>query len=321
MRRTTGVDGDRDLADARAHLACLLDALDDVRGRADPDVVLVDELLERQLVERLHDPCGVEAVVGLDEILGRRLVVLGQRRAVAADEADDPVAGLAERRLAVLVEMARVDPDDVGLRAVLGALGAVEVELLLERDVREQRRHGDAPAVLRRELVRAVGGATERDAELPLRERHDLGVGDLEVGAVPREPLVVERLEEQIDCLLVAGPRMLVERNAGLGGIQPCPRPTPNSYRPPVRMSVTAIARGQHGGVVVRERVQHRPEADVLRALRGGGEERGRVRRDRELREEEVLDHGVDVVAEPVGVLDLLQDLGEQLSGVLPGCS
>ena len=44
---------------------------------------------------------------------------------------------------------------------------AVEVELLLERDVRQERRHGDAPPVLGGELVRAVRGSAERDPELP----------------------------------------------------------------------------------------------------------------------------------------------------------
>ena len=57
----------------------------------------------------------------------------------------------------------------------------------------------------------------------------------------------------------------------------------------------------------------------LLRPLRRRGEERRRVRRDRELREEEVLDHRVDVVAEPVGVLHLLQHLAVQLLGGLAG--
>ncbi len=68
---------------------------------------------------------------------------------------------------------------------------------------------------------------------------------------------------------------------------------------------------------MVRQRVQHRPEVDVPRALRGGREERRRVRRDRELREEEVLDRRVDVVAEPVGVDHLLEHLAVQLLGRL----
>ena len=50
VRRAAGVDGDADLRDALAQLARGGDALEDVRGRADPDVVVGDELLERALV-------------------------------------------------------------------------------------------------------------------------------------------------------------------------------------------------------------------------------------------------------------------------------
>ena len=57
------------------------------------------------------------------------------------------------------------------------------------------------------------------------------------------------------------------------------------------------------------------------RALRGGREQCRRVGGDRELREEEVLDHGVDVVAEPIGVDHLLEHLGVQLLRRLPGWS
>ena len=127
-----------------------------------------------------------------------------------------PVARLAHRGVAVLVEVAGVDPDDVRLGAVLGALRAVEVELLLERLVRQERRHGDGPAVLGRELVRAVGGAAEVDPEAPSRERDDVRVRDVEVLAVVGELLVRERCEEQVDRLLVARPRVLVERQARL---------------------------------------------------------------------------------------------------------
>ena len=62
------------------------------------------------------------------------------------------------RDIAVLVEMAGVDPDDVGRRPVLGTTGAVEVELLLERGVRQERRHDHGPAVLRGELPQCCRG-------------------------------------------------------------------------------------------------------------------------------------------------------------------
>ena len=68
---------------------------------------------------------------------------------------------LAKRRVAILVEVAGVDPHDVGLGPVLCAGGAVEVELLLEHLVREER-DGDAPAPLRRERVRAIRGTAGR---------------------------------------------------------------------------------------------------------------------------------------------------------------
>src|SRR6476646_3709940 len=61
--------------------------------------------------------------------------------------------------------------------------------------------------------------------------------------------------------------------------------------------------------VVVREDVEHRPEVDPAGARGGHAEQPEHVRRGRELREEEVLDRGVGVVAEPVGVLDLLEHL------------
>src|SRR6185437_14630360 len=67
--------------------------------------------------------------------------------------------------------------------------------------------------------------------------------------------------------------------------------------------------RGQDERVVVREDVEHGAEVDPARAGGGHPEEPERVRRGRELREEEVLDRGVGVVAEPVGVLDLLEHL------------
>ena len=307
-----------DLPDARADLERLLDALDDVRGRADPDVVLLDQLLVRDLGELLHDPGRVEAVVRLQEPLGRGLLVLGQRRAVALDEPDGPVPRLTDRRVAVLVEMAGMDPHDVGRRPVLRAPLSVEVELLLERDVRQERRHGDAPSVLGRELVRAVGRSSESDLKLPRRERHDLRTRDVEVRPVVRELLLRERLEEQVDGFLVAWARMLVERNSRLLR-NPAVAPSDAELVPALGEDVCHGDRGrQDRRVVVRERVQHRAKPDLLRALRGSGEERGRVGRDRELGKEEVLDRRVDVVAEPVGVDHLLEDFPVHLLRRLP---
>ena len=210
-----------------------------------------------------------------------------------------------------------MDPDDVGGRPVLGALRAVEVELLPQRGVGEQRRHGHPPAVLRRKLVGAVGRAAEVDAELALREGDDVRVVDVEVGAVMREALAGERLEEQVDCLLVARSRILVERHSGLRR-DPAVPPADAEFVAAAGEDVGSGDRGgQHERVVVRQGVQHRAERDRPRALRGRREEGRRVAGNRELREEEVLDGRVGVVAEPVRVDHLLEHLGVELLGRL----
>src|SRR5207248_5300080 len=54
---------------------------------------------------------------------------------------------------------------------------------------------------------------------------------------------------------------------------------------------------------------EHRPEVEAPSTLSGHAEQPEHVRRRGELREEEVLDRRVGVVAEPVGVLDLLEHL------------
>jgi hypothetical protein len=230
-----------------------------------------------------------------------------------------PLARLPDRGVAVLVQVAGVDPDDVGLGAVLGARGAVEVELLLEGGVRQQRRHGDAPPVLGRERVRAIRGAAQEDAELPGRKRHHVRVVDVEIRAVVGEALLPERREEQVDRLLVARPRMLVER---LPGRQWDP-PVAAADAPLVAAAREDVGRRdrarQHHRVVVGERVQHRAEADLARPLRSRGEQRSRIGGDGELRVEEMLDRRVAVVAEPVGVHDLLEHLGVQLLRRLAG--
>src|SRR5436853_39908 len=99
-----------------------------------------------------------------------------------------------------------MDPDDVGRRAELGALRAVEVELLAQSLIREERRDDHAPALLRREDVRLVRGAAGEDAVLPARRRHYACVVDLEVLALVVDRLAarLERLEEDLERLVVA---------------------------------------------------------------------------------------------------------------------
>src|SRR5204862_1591334 len=94
----------------------------------------------------------------------------------------------------------------VRLGAELGALGAVEVELLTQRFVGEERRDDDAPALLRGEDVRLVARAAGEDAELARRRRHDPRVVDLEVLALVVDRLAarLERLEEDLQRLVVA---------------------------------------------------------------------------------------------------------------------
>src|SRR5688572_3754874 len=210
------VHGDRDLRQAFADVPHGLDALDHVLGRPDPDDVALDHLLVRSLGQLLEDPGRVEAVAGrLELIRGRQLVAFGERRGVPGQEALHPLLGLAPGRVAILVQIARVDPDDVRLRAVLGTLGPVEVELVFQRGVRQERRHDHRPAALGRQLVGAVAGAAEEDAEAAPRPRDDVGVVDLVVVAVEGEAFVLEGGEEDVERLLVAVAR-LAERYARL---------------------------------------------------------------------------------------------------------
>src|SRR3954470_23782892 len=133
-----GIRRDRDLGQPLADLDRLPDPLDHVVRRADPDDVARDHLVVRRRRELLHDPRGVEAVAGRVERVGRRHRVLGQRRRVPLEEAAHVPLSLAPGELGVVVDVAGVDPDDVRRRAVLRAFRAVEVELVLERGVREQ---------------------------------------------------------------------------------------------------------------------------------------------------------------------------------------
>ena len=192
VREPAGVDRDRHLGQPLADVADRLDPLDHVVRGADPDDVAVDHVVVGRRGELLHDPGDVEAVAGgVHVVVRRQVVVARERRGVALEELPHPALGLAPGRVAVLVDVAGVDPDDVRLGAVLGALGAVEVELVLERGVGKERRHDDGPAVLGGELVRPVARAAEEDAELALGPRPDVGVVDRVVRAVVGEALVV----------------------------------------------------------------------------------------------------------------------------------
>src|SRR5919106_121261 len=313
------VDGDRDLRQALADVAHGLDALDHVLGCPDPDDVALDHLLVGRLGQLLEDPGRVEPIPGgLELVRGRQLVSLGERGGVPGQEALHALLRLAPGRIAVVVQVARVDPDDVGLGAVLGAPGAVEVELVLQGGVGQERRHDDRPPTLGGELVGAVAGPPEEDAEPATRPRDDVRVVDLVEVALEGEPLLLERREEDVEGLLVAVAR-LPERDARLQG-----DPAVAAQRAELVTAAEEVVggsdvRGQDGGVVVREHVAERAKPDPLRPGRAQPPERKGVRRDGELREEEVLDHGIGVEAEPVGVDDLLHHLVVEPADGLPG--
>ena len=175
-------------------------------------------------------------------------------------------------------------------------VGAVEVELLAQCLVGQQRRDDDAPAFRPGEDVRLVARAAGEDAELARRRRDDPRVVDLEELAVVVDRLAagLERLEEDLERLVVALDHL------GVGD----PRAPGDPAVPAADAELVAAARqdvpvddplGQHHRVVVRQHVDERAEVDPLRPLRRRGEERDRVGRRRELREEEVLDRRVRV--------------------------
>jgi hypothetical protein len=133
----------------------------------------------------------------------------------------------------------------------------------------------------------------------------------VEVAAV-REALVLERLEQDLEALLVAVAR-LADGDAGLHGHPAVAAHDAELVAPVAEDVELRDLGGQDRRVVVRERVAQRAERDRLRALGGHPEQRPRVRRDRELREEPVLDDRVHVEPDAIGVLDLLEHLVVEL--------
>ena len=67
---------------------------------------------------------------GVFDVAGIGHRVIGQRRAVAFDEAADPVSRFAHCRVAILVKMAGVDPGDVGFGPRLVAGPTIQLQLL-----------------------------------------------------------------------------------------------------------------------------------------------------------------------------------------------
>jgi hypothetical protein len=134
---------------------------------------------------------------------------------------------------------------------------------------------------------------------------------------VDRPAAGLERFEQDLERLVVALDHL------GVGD----PRAPRNPAVPAADAELVAAAHQdvavddplrQHHRVVVREHVDECAEIDPLRPLRGRREQCDRVGRDGELREEEVLDRRVRVETDPVGVLDLLENLGVDLRGLLP---
>jgi hypothetical protein len=150
-------------------------------------------------------------------------------------------------------------------------------------------------------------------------ERDDVTVIHVPVLAVERDGFVVERLDEEVERLLVARTGGLVERQAGGRGDPAVAAADAELVAAAGEQRELVDHRREHERVVVREDVQHRPELDAPGARSRHPEEAERVRRGRELREEHVLDRGVCVVAEAIGVLDLLQHLSVELRVGLSG--
>jgi hypothetical protein len=99
---------------------------------------------------------------------------------------------------------------------------------------------------------------------------------DLVVGAVVREALVLERQEEDLKGLAIAG-AALGERHARLGR-EPAMSPAYPELVAAVEQEVCGgNPRGQDGGIVVGEDVDKRAEGAPLRPLRTGGKERHRI--------------------------------------------
>jgi len=79
--------------------------------------------------------------------------------------------------------------------------------------------------VHRGEVVRAVGRAAKDDAELVAAERDDVALVDVPVLAVERDGVLVQRVDEEVERLLVALARRLVQRQAGSGRDPAVPAP------------------------------------------------------------------------------------------------
>src|SRR5262249_16864963 len=70
---------------------------------------------------------------------------------------------------------------------------------------------------------------------------------------------------------------------------------------------------GQEQGIVQREHMAERPEANPMGPLGGRREQRQRVRRDAKLLEKVMLDHRIGIEADGIRMLDLAHDLPGQI--------
>ena len=137
-------------------------------------------------------------------------------------------------------------------------------------------------------------------------------VHDLVELAVAREALLFERVDQDVQRLLIALARFL-DRHAALQR-DPAVAAAEAEFVAAVDQHIELRdLRGQHGRIVIGQHVHQRAEFDVARPLRGFGEERKRVRRRAEFRKEEVLDDRVGRIAEPLGIDDLLKRFGVNL--------
>jgi hypothetical protein len=173
------------------------------------------------------------------------------------------------------------------------------------QELEGERAEATPPGHLDRLELRASD--PERRVRFLERLRQDVAQRHVEILAVMLDPTLAEHRDDGADRLFPDRP-LLVERDAEGLQLGDAGALAGAEFDPAVR---DEVERGDALGAArrMRRRQLHDAvrEADLLRALRGGGEEHFGGRRVRILFEEMVLDLPGVVVAEPVGQFDLVE--------------